>query len=139
MRGKTIGLAACLAVFSASPMFSQQVDVPEPTFMQPPGVQAYQIRFKGRDPFMVRGAAFQDTKVTIAELEFRGVIKMGSTTLAIFNWRGNSAKRYVLKQRKLYGDSKEAVDGVSGDITDTEVVLTQGSMKIPFPREQRRP
>jgi hypothetical protein len=121
------------------PVWSQQVDVPEPAFMQAPGVQAYQIRFKGRDPFLVNTVSLKLSQVSISELEFHGIIKMGSTTLAIFNLRGNGSARYVLKQRKLFSEIGDSVDGVVGDITDSEVVLSQGNLKIPFPREQRRP
>jgi hypothetical protein len=122
-----------------APLCAQQVDVPEPTFMQIPGVQSYQMRFKGRDPFFSSSVGFKASQVSISELEYRGVLKMGKTVIAIFNWRGNGSARYVLKQRKLYGRLNETVDGVVGDISDTEVVLTQGGLKIPFPREQRRP
>jgi hypothetical protein len=118
---------------------SQQMDVPEPTFMQMPGVQVYQIRFNGRDPFFAGTSSIKSAQVSISELEFHGVLKMGTTVMAIFNWRGIKSVRYVLKQRKLYNGVGEAVDGVVGDITDSEVVLNQGSLKIPFPREQRRP
>jgi len=136
---KTFFLSGALVFGLAFPAMSQQVDVPEPTFMQIPGVQAYQIRFKGRDPFLSSTSSFKATQVSIAELEFHGVLKMGSTSVAIFNWRGNTTARYLLKQRKLYSGLGDAVDGVVGDITDTEVILSQGSLKIPFPREQRRP
>lgn len=136
---KTLFLSGAMIFGLIFPAVAQQVDVPEPAFMQMPGAQAYQIRFKGRDPFLSGSASFKSTQVSIAELEFHGVLKMGSSSVAIFNWRGNSTARYLLKQRKLVSGSGDAVDGVVGDITDTEVILSQGSLKIPFPREQRRP
>jgi hypothetical protein len=137
MRTLILGVALMMGFFGV--VYSQQVDIPEPTFMQFPGVQAYQIRFTGRDPFLASTASLKSSQIVISELEFHGVLKMGSTTMAIFNWRGNGSARFVLKQRKLYSEVGDAVDGVVGDITDTEVVLSQGSLKIPFPREQRRP
>lgn len=127
-------LLGCVLFVSA-----QQMDVPEPTFMQMPGVQAYQPRFKGRDPFYILTAALKTAKVSILELEYHGVLQLGGNSIAIFNWRGDTSVRYVLKQRKLYNAAGDPVDGVVGDITDMEVVLNQGNMKIPFPRDQRRP
>lgn len=132
-------IALGLTLVGAGTLSAQQVDVPEPTFMQMPGVQVYQVRFKGRDPFLASSAILKASQVTIAELQFCGTLKTGNSVVAIFNWRGNPGSRFYLKQRKLYSGTNDVVDGVVGDVKDTEVVLSQGNLKIPFPREQRRP
>ncbi len=74
-------------------------------------------------------------QLSIAELDYHGVISLGETPLAMFTWRGNPSVRYTLKFRKLYGGGERTVDGVVGDITDSQVILVQGDQKIIFPRK----
>jgi hypothetical protein len=85
------------------------------------------------------GVMDKTASVSIGELEYNGVLQMGEVTVALFSWRGNASKRYTLKFRKLYAGDDRKVEGVVGDITDTEVVLNQGDRKIAYPRSQRRP
>lgn len=130
---------AAVAVGIPESASSQQADVPEPAFVNfivnPPYVPAY----KGRDPFKPLGTLDRTRFISISELEFHGVIRMDNVTLALFSWRGNPSVRYTLRFRKLYSGDDSRIDGVAGDITDTEVVLTQGNRKIVYSRSQRRP
>jgi hypothetical protein len=43
--------------------------------------------------------------------------------------------QYMLKYRKLYSGGEKEVDGVVGDISNSEVVLIQGEQKIAYPRK----
>ena len=54
--------------------------------------------------------------------------------MALITWRGNQAIRYTLKFRKLYSDSDVVIDGVVGDITESEIKLIQGDQKVVYPR-----
>jgi len=130
-------LLAILAFFSklSGPAVAQQQDVPEPVFMnfsiQPPYIPTYH----GRDPFKPLDNIFRSPQLSIAELDYHGVIQMGGAPLALFTWRGNPSVRYVLKSTKLFGANEKEVDGVVGEINDDEVILVQGDQKIAFPRK----
>jgi len=114
---------------------AQTTDVPEPVFsnfsIQPPYVPAYH----GRDPFKPLDNIDRSPQLSIAELDYHGVITLGGTPLALFTWRGNPSVRYTLKFRKLFGGGEKTVDGVVGDITDSQVILVQGDQKIVYPRK----
>jgi len=116
-------------------LWAQQQDVPEPVFMnfsiQPPYVPTYH----GRDPFKPLDNVDRTSELSIAELDYRGVIQVGDAVLALFTWRGNPSVRYSLKYRKLYDGNDKALDGVVGDVTKDEVVLIQGDQKIVFSRK----
>ena len=140
---KTIRPAAFLlgaSLFLATPsLFSQQVDIPEPTFMQIPAPALYQPQFKGADPFRPWEMMERNRAISILELDYHGILSMGGMPMAFFTWRGNPGARYTLKSRKLLDGNGKVVEGVVGDITAKEVVLVQGNQRIPYPREQRRP
>ena len=127
------------ALLMTGMFWAQQVDVPEPTFMQAPVYAGYQPQYKGRDPFAPLTMGQRVNLISILELEYHGTLSMGGVPMALFNWRNNPTTRFVLKFRKLYDANGVWVDGVVGDITDKEVVLIQGNQKIPYPRDQRRP
>jgi len=114
--------------------WAQQQDVPEPVFnnfsIQPPYVPSYH----GRDPFKPLSNTERVPQVSIAELDYHGVILMGGQPSALLTWRGNPTVRYILKYRKLYSDGDTAVDGVVGDITETKVTLIQGDKSVTFNR-----
>ena len=116
-------------------VWAQQQDVPEPVFMnfsiQPPYVPTY----RGRDPFKPLDNVDRSPQVSISELDYKGVIFLGRTPMALFTWRGNSTMQYTLKFRKLYSGSEKTIDGVVGDISDFEVVLIQGDQKIVYSRK----
>lgn len=128
-----ISIAAFLFLI-ASFAGAQQQDVPEPVFLnfsiQPPYIPTYH----GRDPFKPLNWVKNEPQISIAELEYHGIIDMDGITMALFGWRTDQTKRYTLKQRKLYSDADISVDGVVGDITDSQVVLIQGDQKIVYPR-----
>jgi len=115
--------------------WAQQQDVPEPVFVnfsiQPPYVPTYH----GRDPFRALGNFDRALQVSISELDYHGVIYIGSTPMALFTWRGNSTVQYTLKFRKLYSGVEKEIDGVVGDISDSDVVLIQGDQKIVYSRK----
>jgi len=117
------------------PLMAQQQDVPEPVFMnffiQPLYIPAYH----GRDPFRPFGNLKREPQISIAELDYHGVIILGDTPMALFTWRGNATIQYTLKSRKLYSGAEKMIDGVVGDINDSEVVLTQGDQKVTYPRK----
>jgi hypothetical protein len=125
---------ACL--FRGLPAKAQQQDVPEPLFMnfsiQPPYITSYH----GRDPFKPLDNVDRQPQISIAELDYHGLISVGDTLMALFTWRGNSSVRYTLKYRKLFSGGEKMIDGVIGDITDSSVILTQGDQKIVYPRKQ---
>jgi hypothetical protein len=121
-------------LFVFVPGMAQQQDVPEPVFMNFSIQPLYIPSYHGRDPFKPLDNMDRSPQVTIAELEFHGIILMGETPMALFTWRGNSNVSYVLKFRKLYG-GENIVDGVVGEITTAAVVLVQGDQKIVYPRK----
>ena len=122
-------LLSCL-IFNRA--FCQQQDVPEPIFVNftitPPYVPAY----KGRDPFRPLDNMERSKQILISDLEFHGIIVMGGETYGLFAWKGNPSIRYTLKTRRLFSDSNDMVDGVVGDITETEVTLIQGDQKVVY-------
>jgi len=126
----------CLGLSAAS---AQQSDVPEPAFVGFTVNGPYRPVYRGRDPFKPLGSMDRNNLISIGELQYHGVIKMGNDVIALFSWRGNAGVRYTLKSRKLYKSDDARIDGVVGDITETEVVLIQGDRKIVYPRTQRRP
>ena len=132
-------VVAVLLGTGKDPVSAQQADVPEPAFMSFLSTVPYVPSYKGRDPFKPLGTVDKTRFVSIGELDFHGVIKMGDVPLALFSWKGNPSVRYTLKLRKLHTGDDRRVDGVVGDITDSEVILIQGDQKIVYPRSQRRP
>jgi hypothetical protein len=118
---------------------AQQVDVPEPTFMQVPAPALYHPQFKGPDPFRTWTLVERNRQISILELDYNGTLSMGGSPMALFTWRGSKKTRYLLKGKKLFDGNNAVVDGVVGDITEKEVLLIQGNQRIPYSREQRRP
>jgi hypothetical protein len=116
-------------------MEGQQQDVPEPVFLnfsiQPPYIPTYH----GRDPFKPLDWVKNEPQISIAELEYHGIIDFAGIPMALFGWRTDQTKRYTLKERKLYSDAEIPIDGVVGDITDSQVILIQGDQKIIYPRK----
>ncbi len=114
---------------------AQQQDVPEPVFVnfsiQPPYVPVYH----GRDPFKPLDNVNRSPQISISELEYHGVIVIAGNPMALFTWRGNQAVRYTLKYRRLYNDADVEVDGVVGDIAESEITLIQGDQKVDYPRK----
>lgn len=129
-----LGLS-CFLLSSLCYLKAQQQDVPEPLFMnftiQPPYIPVYH----GRDPFKPLDNVDRSVQVSIAELDYHGVIFMGGAPSVLFTWRGNPIVRYTLKYKKLYSNGEKTVDGIVGDITDSEVILIQGDQKIVYPRK----
>ena len=115
--------------------WAQQQDVPEPVFTTFPIQPPYTPIYHGRDPFKPLDNIDRSPELSIAELDYRGVIQVGDSVLALFTWRGNPQVRYSLKYRKLYDGNDKALDGVVGDVTQDEVVLIQGDQKIVFSRK----
>jgi hypothetical protein len=113
---------------------TQQQDVPEPVFMNFSIQPLYIPSYHGRDPFKPLDNLDREAQVSIAELEYHGVILLGETPLALFTWRGNSNVKYILKFRRLY-NGENAIYGVVGDITSAGVILVQGDQKIVYPRK----
>jgi hypothetical protein len=114
---------------------AQQQDVPEPVFMNFSIQPLYVPSYHGRDPFAPLDNVDRLPQISIAELDYHGVILLGETPMALFTWRGNSTIRYVLKFRKLYSGGEKEIDGVIGDITESKVVLVQGDQKIVYLRK----
>ncbi len=116
-------------------VFSQQQDVPEPVFMnfsiQPPYIPTYH----GRDPFKPLDNIDRSPQILIAELDYHGVILLGDKIMALFTWKGNPTIRYTLKGRKLFSGGEKAIDGIVGDINNTQVVLIQGDQRVVYPRQ----
>jgi hypothetical protein len=112
---------------------AQQQDVPEPVFMNFSIQPLYVPSYHGRDPFKPLDNLDRAPQITIAELEYHGVILLGETQLALFTWKGNSNIKYILKFKKLFCGEK-LIDGVIGDITSAGVILVQGDQKIVYPR-----
>lgn len=128
-------LYVCALFFVGRLLCAQQQDVPEPVFMNFSIQPLYVPTYHGRDPFRPLGNVQRSPEISISELDYHGVIYIGAVPIALFSWRGNGAVQYSLKYRKLYGSSDKPVDGVVGDITDSEVVLIQGEQKIAYPRK----
>ncbi len=129
-------LFAFICLFLVSPRgWAQQQDVPEPVFMNFSIQPLYVPSYHGRDPFKSLDNVERSPQVTIADLDYHGVMFMGGKPMALFTWRGNSTVRYVLKYRKLFSGGEAVIDGVVGDISETEVVLVQGDQKIVYSRK----
>lgn len=128
-------IAAGFLLLATREIKAQQQDVPEPVFLnfsiQPPYVPTYH----GRDPFKSLDWIKNESQLSIAELEFHGIVDFGGTSMALFGWRVDQSKRYTLKGRKLYNDADVPVEGVVGDITESQVILVQGDQKIVYPRQ----
>ncbi len=137
LRAGCLGLIAWLACGIVG-VQAQQVDVPEPAFMQAPAPTLYHPQFKGPDPFRKWNLVERNRQISILELDYNGTFSMGGVPMAFFTCLGNNKARYILKAKKLYDGSGVAVEGVVGDITDKEVLLIQGNQRIPYSREQRR-
>ncbi len=114
---------------------AQQQDVPEPVFTSFPIQPPYTLTYHGRDTFKPLDNIDRSPELSIAELDYRGVIQVGDSVLALFTWRGNPQVRYTLKYRKLYGGNDKALVGVVGEVTQDDVVLIQGDQKIVFSRK----
>jgi hypothetical protein len=132
---KYVLFKAIFFILISSIIQAQQQDVPEPVFVnfsiQPPYIPAYH----GRDPFKPLDNINRSPQISISELEYHGVIFMAGNPMALFTWRGNEAVRYTLKFRKLYSDADVEIDGVVGDIADSEITLIQGDQKVVYPRK----
>lgn len=115
-------------------VLAQQQDVPEPVFMNFSIQPLYVPTYHGRDPLMPLDNSDRTPNISISELDYHGVINIGGIPMALFTWQGNPMIQYMLKYRKLYSGGKE-VDGVIGDISNSEVVLIQGEQKIAYPRK----
>ena len=127
-------LLTCFAIlFVLGKCLAQQQDVPEPVFMNFFIQPLYVPSYHGRDPFKPLDNLDRLPQVSIAELEYHGIIILGESQLALFTWKGNSNIKYVLKFKKLFSGEK-AIDGVAGDITASGVILVQGEQKIVYPR-----
>jgi hypothetical protein len=116
-------------------LYAQQQDVPEPIFINFSIQPVYVPTYHGRDPFKPLDNVERSPQVSIVELDYHGVINIGDTSMALFTWKGNPTVRYTLKFRKLYGGGDRAIDGVVGDISNSEVVLMQGDQKVVYPRK----
>jgi len=123
-----------LFFFILKTVVAQQQDVPEPVFMNFSIQPLYIPTYHGRDPLVPLDNVDRSPNITISELDYHGVISIGGTPMALFTWQGNPMIQYTLKYRKLYSVGKE-VDGVIGDISNSEVVLIQGEQKIAYPRK----
>jgi hypothetical protein len=129
------GLGLALLFISSAFLYAQQQDVPEPVFINFSIQPVYIPTYHGRDPFKPLDNVDRLPQVSIAELDYVGVLNVGGTSMALFTWKGNSAVRYTLKFRKLFAGGEKTIDGVVGDISDSEVVLTQGDQKVVYPRK----
>jgi hypothetical protein len=116
-------------------LYAQQQDVPEPVFINFSIQPVYIPTYHGRDPFKPLDNVERQPQVSIAELDYHGVIHIGDISMALFTWKGNPTVRYTLKFRKLYGGGDHVIDGVVGDISNSEVVLMQGDQKVVYPRK----
>ena len=115
-------------------VLAQQQDVPEPVFMNFSIQPLYVPTYHGRDPLMPLDNSDRTPNISISELDYHGVINIGGIPMALFTWQGNPMIQYMLKYRKLYSGGKE-VDGVIGDISNSEVVLIQGEQRMVYPRK----
>ena len=119
-------------VIGCERVFCQQQDVPEPIFVNFVITAPYVPTYRGRDPFRPLDNMERSKQISISDLEFHGVIVMGGEIYGLFAWKGNPAIRYTLKARRLFSDSNDLVDGVVGDITESEVRLIQGDQKVVY-------
>ena len=124
-----------LSFLSFGMALGQQQDVPEPVFMNFSIQPLYVPAYHGRDPFKALDNIDREPQISIAELDYHGVILLGDTPMALFTWRGNQSIQYTLKFRKLYSGNEKTIDGVIGEIKDSEVILTQGDQKVVYPRK----
>ena len=131
---KSILLVFTLFFLLKSFAVAQQQDVPEPVFMNFSIQPLYIPIYHGRDPFNPLDNVARSPQISISELDYHGVMYIGKVPMALFTWRGNAAVQYTLKYRKLYSGGEKAVDGVIGDISNSEVVLIQGEQKLVYPR-----
>ncbi len=115
-------------------VLAQQQDVPEPVFMNFSIQPLYIPTYHGREPLIPLDNLERTPNISISELDYHGVVNIGGIPMALFTWQGNPMIQYMLKYRKLYSSGKE-VDGVIGDISNSEVVLIQGEQKIAYPRK----
>ena len=115
-------------------LMAQQQDVPEPLFINFSIQAPYIPTFHGRDPFKPLDNITRSPQVTLSELDYHGVIRLGDSWMALFTWKGNPIVRYTLKDRMLFDGNGKVIDGVVGDISDSKVVVTQGDQKIVYPR-----
>ena len=129
------GVMFCFLFLAPALGRGQQQDVPEPVFMYFSIQPLYIPTYHGRDPFKPLDNIERGQQVSIAELDFRGTMRVGGLPIALFTWRGNPSVRYTLKSRKLYGAGEQVVDGVVGDISESRITLSQGQQKVEFPRK----
>jgi hypothetical protein len=80
-------LTLVCALFTFENSRAQQQDVPEPVFMNFSIQPLYVPSYHGRDPFKPLDNLDREPQVSIAELEYHGVILLGETPLALFTWR----------------------------------------------------
>jgi len=113
---------------------AQQQDVPEPLFINFSIQAPYIPTFHGRDPFKPLDNMTRSPQLTLSELDYHGVIRLGDSWMALFTWRGNPVIRYTLKGRVLFDGNGKQIDGVVGDISDSKVVVIQGDQRIVYPR-----
>ena len=125
--------AVFVLVFSQT-LKAQQQDVPEPLFINFSIIAPYLPTFHGRDPFKPLDNLTRSPQLTLSELDYHGVIRLGDSWTALFTWRGNPIVRYTLKDRLLLDGNGRVIDGVVGDISASKVVVTQGDQKIVYPR-----
>lgn len=125
----------CFSALGMSKGLAQQQDVPEPVFLNFSIQPLYVPAYHGRDPFRPIDNVRRSPQVPIAELDYHGLMFLGEKPVALFTWRGNSTVRYILKNRKLFNEEQE-VDGVVGEIINSEVILIQGDKKIVYPRRK---
>jgi hypothetical protein len=90
--------------------------------------------YNGRDPFKALSVFDLSSELTISDLNFNGIIKMGQQTIAMFSLKNDPMVRYLLKGNSLYDGNDQVVQGVAGSIYASTVVLTQGTRKISYPR-----
>jgi hypothetical protein len=127
--------ALTLVFLFHGPVNAQQQDVPEPVFMNFSIQPLYVPSYHGRDPFKPVDNVDRAANIAITDLDYHGVIYIDKVPMALFTWRANPSVQYTLKYRKLYGGGEKVVDGVVGDISNSEVVLIQGGQKIAYPRK----
>ncbi|HTA76692.1 MAG TPA: hypothetical protein VK791_06015 [bacterium] len=114
---------------------AQQQDVPEPVFMNFSIQPLYVPTYHGRDPLRPLDNVERSPEISVSDLDYHGVIYIGKEPVALFTWRGNPLVQYTLKYRKLYSGGDKTIDGVVGDISNSEVVLIQGEQKIVYSRK----
>ena len=123
-----------ILLFSISGAGADQQGLPEPSFVNNSVQPPYAPSYHGRDPFKPLEWVVDQPQITIAELEYHGVVELDGKSMALFGWRSNQTVRYTLKDRKLYSDGDVEVDGVVGDITESQIYLIQGGQTIIYSR-----